>query len=49
MPVTINVPMADIKRINSFIGGGRVHEWIEGVVRDVVELEAEDREMASKN
>jgi len=32
LPVTINVRMEDIRRINSRIGGGRVHEWVAGVV-----------------
>jgi len=32
LPVTINVRMDDIQRINSRIGGGRVHEWVAGVV-----------------
>lgn len=32
LPVTINVRLDDIQRINSRIGGGRVHEWVAGVV-----------------
>ena len=32
LPVTINVRMDDIQRINSRIGCGRVHEWVAGVV-----------------
>lgn len=44
MPVTVQVKMADIGRINSLIGGGRIHEWIEGVVADVLECEMEELE-----
>jgi hypothetical protein len=32
LPVTINVRLDDIQRINARIGGGRVHDWVAEVV-----------------
>lgn len=42
LPVTIRVRMGDIGRINSRVGGGRIHEWIEGVVDDALNGAGED-------
>ena len=45
LPVTIRVGMGDIGRINSLIGGGRIHEWIENIIPEVLDGEKSDREI----
>ena len=50
MSMSINVRMDDIARIGKIAPGGRVREWIEGVVLDVLECEeGEAEELAAKN
>lgn len=36
MPVAIRIRMDDIRRINAVVRGGRIAEWIEGVVVDAL-------------
>ena len=45
MPVTVQIKMSDIGRINSLIGGGRIHEWIENIIPEVLDGEKSDREI----
>ena len=47
LSMAIDVRMDDIARIGKIAPGGRVREWIEGVVVDCLECEAE--ELAAKN
>jgi hypothetical protein len=49
MPVTVQIRMADIGKINSLVGGGRIHQWIEGVVADVLECKLGEAEELAKN
>lgn len=45
MPVTVQLKMVDIARINSLIGGGRVHEWLENIIPEVLDSKGPDREI----
>jgi len=50
MPVTVMVKMDDIHRISRIAKGGRVREWIEGIVVDVLECEeGEAEDLAAQN
>jgi hypothetical protein len=49
MPVTVQIKMADIGKINFLIGGGRIHQWIEGVVADALECKLGEAEELAKN
>jgi hypothetical protein len=42
MPVTIRIPMADFKKINSAVRGGRIHEWCTDVITDAINGAGED-------
>ena len=49
MPVTVHLKMVDIARINSLVGGGRVHQWLEGVIADLLNGNGEEvAEMVAK-
>jgi hypothetical protein len=39
MPVTIRIRMDDIHRINAVVRGGRIHEWAERALLNVLECE----------
>lgn len=50
LPMTIEVRVDDIVRISKIAKGGRVREWVESVVVDVLECEeGEAAELAAKN
>lgn len=49
MPVTVQVKMSDIGRINSLIGGGRIHEWVENIIPEVLDSEVGESEELAKN
>jgi hypothetical protein len=49
MPVTVRLKIVDIGRINSLIGGGRVHEWVENIIPEVLDGELGESEELAKN
>lgn len=49
LPVTVQVRMSDIGRINSLIGGGRIHEWVENIIPEVLDSELGESEELAKN
>jgi len=50
LPMSIQVRMDDIAKIGKIAPGGKVREWIEGVVEDCLECELEEaEELAAKN
>lgn len=46
MPVTLRFTAQDIRRLNNIVDGGRIHEWCESTLLDV--LECEEGELQEK-